>query len=115
MGRAACEKCQSPHAPETPCPVRSPEQADPRPTRPERRGHLEAASQAPDPNIGRLIGGKYRLERHIAAGGMGSVYEGVQVELGRRVAVKLMDAKLAVHGELLERFRIEASRTAQIE
>lgn len=40
--------------------------------------------------IGRIIGGKYRLRREIGHGAMGSVWAGVHETLGRAVAVKFL-------------------------
>jgi eukaryotic-like serine/threonine-protein kinase len=43
--------------------------------------------------IGELVGGRYRVVRHIAAGGMGSVCEAVHDVTGRRVALKIIRIK----------------------
>ena len=40
--------------------------------------------------IGSTLGGKYRVDRLLGEGGMGVVYEATRVEIGDRVAVKLM-------------------------
>src|SRR6476659_8317348 len=40
--------------------------------------------------IGRLVGGKYSLEREIGRGGMGSIWIALDTQLRRRVALKLM-------------------------
>lgn len=40
--------------------------------------------------VGRLINGRYRVERLIAAGGMGRVYQATQEPLGRAVALKVV-------------------------
>ena len=45
-----------------------------------------------DQLVGATIAGKYRILRLIGAGGMGSVYEGQHVDLGKKVAVKVLDA-----------------------
>lgn len=42
---------------------------------------------------GALIEGKYRVERYLAGGGMGSIYKAVQEPLGRDVAIKLLKHK----------------------
>jgi len=39
---------------------------------------------------GELVAGRYRVQRRIASGGMGVVYEATHLETGRRVALKLM-------------------------
>jgi len=43
---------------------------------------------------GAVLGGRYRLERFIAAGGMGEVHEATDQLLGDRVAVKLLRPEL---------------------
>ena len=48
---------------------------------------------APDLS-GKVIGG-YQLVRMIAEGGMGVVYEAIQLNLSRRVAVKMLGEELA--------------------
>ncbi|CAN5528363.1 hypothetical protein BH09MYX1_BH09MYX1_42070 [soil metagenome] len=63
---------------------------------------------------GRLLGGRYRVKRLLGRGGMGSVYEAVQEDLGRSVAVKVLDPSLAVFGDQVERFRREATSAAAL-
>jgi len=60
---------------------------------------------------GRTLAGRYRLERLIGRGGMGSVYEAVQTDLGRRVAVKLLED---VDARAVARFRAEALAAASV-
>jgi serine/threonine protein kinase len=55
----------------------------------ESREHARVAHEAP-PAPGQVLSGKYRLERLIGRGGMGVLYEARQLELGQRVAIKLM-------------------------
>ena len=64
--------------------------------------------------IGDVLGGKYRLDRLIGDGGMGTVYEAEHVLLGVRVAVKVLHGDLARRPDLGERFLQEARVAAQI-
>ena len=50
----------------------------------------------------------YRLLKKIGAGGMGVVYEALQTNLDRHVAVKLLRPELLADPEILELFRLEA-------
>src|SRR3954471_7733584 len=64
--------------------------------------------------VGTVLAGTYRLTRLIAEGGMGTVYEAVQVRLNRRFAVKLLTRESAGNPEALARFRREAEVTAKL-
>ncbi|HET6146919.1 MAG TPA: serine/threonine-protein kinase [Polyangia bacterium] len=57
--------------------------------------------------------GRYRLVREVGAGGMGSVYEGVDLSLDRRVAIKVINSNLGP--EATERFLAEARIVARVE
>ena len=57
--------------------------------------------------IGRRLG-NYKIESLIAEGGMSSVYEGVHMLLGRRVAVKQLNPLLAQKEGVKERLKNEA-------
>jgi eukaryotic-like serine/threonine-protein kinase len=57
----------------------------------------------------------YAVRRLIAEGGMGAVYEAVQVALGRRVALKVVHPHLVAQPQLLARFRREAQVLAKLE
>lgn len=57
---------------------------------------------------GRVLQGRYRLDEHVAAGGMGEVWQGTDLVLDRTVAVKLLRPEHAHDEELLGRFRAEA-------
>lgn len=65
-------------------------------------------------DLGQTIDGKYRVVRHIGAGGMGTVYEGENVLIGRRVAIKLLHAEVASMPEFVERFEREAKAAVRI-
>ncbi len=63
---------------------------------------------------GAMIADRYRLQRLIATGGMGQVWEGLDTRLDRRVAVKVLKAELSGDEDFLARFRFEARTTAQL-
>ena len=64
---------------------------------------------------GKHVGGKYRLTRLLGEGSMGAVYQGVHVDLGKRVAIKLVRAELANSPEVVVRFRREAWGASAVE
>jgi eukaryotic-like serine/threonine-protein kinase len=68
-----------------------------------------------DLSNGAVIASKYRVTGTLGQGGMGSVYEAVNDAIGRRVAIKLLDAKLANHPEFAKRFELEARASAMID
>jgi serine/threonine protein kinase len=57
----------------------------------------------------------YRIVRFVDRGGMGSVYEAIQVSLDRRVALKFIARQLGNDERFRERFRREARSSAAIE
>ena len=63
---------------------------------------------------GRILGGRYRLDRELARGGMATVWIGEDPLLSRRVAVKLLLPELAVDDALRVRFRNEAIAAAKL-
>ncbi|MEO6792507.1 MAG: protein kinase [Mycobacterium sp.] len=66
------------------------------------------------PQVGAALAGRYRLQRLIATGGMGQVWEAVDNRLGRRVAVKVLKPEFSSDPEFIERFRAEARHTAML-
>jgi serine/threonine protein kinase len=64
---------------------------------------------------GTLVAGKYRVKRRIGAGGMGAVYEGEHVEIGKRVAIKVIEHEHARSSELAARFKREARAASAVE
>jgi eukaryotic-like serine/threonine-protein kinase len=67
-----------------------------------------------DTLLGTLLGGRYRLDSRIGAGGMSTVYLGFDTVLERPVAIKLMHRDIASDADQLERFRREAKAVAQL-
>ncbi len=62
--------------------------------------------------FGRLLASRYRLERRLGRGGMGTVYKATDTSLERAVAVKLIREDLITSSEAAERFRREAKAAA---
>lgn len=71
-------------------------------------------SDAEQPEVGRVVDGKYRLTRLLGRGGMGSVWEGVHTTLGTRFAVKYIDAAFAGRKDVETRFANEALAAARL-
>ncbi|MCS5730466.1 Stk1 family PASTA domain-containing Ser/Thr kinase [Herbiconiux moechotypicola] len=71
-------------------------------------------SAPPDPMIGRLIDGRYRVTSRIARGGMATVYIAMDLRLERQVAIKIMHGHLADDAVFKERFVQEARSAARL-
>lgn len=65
--------------------------------------------------VGRVIAGKYRLDRAIGSGGMGSVFAAFDLRLQRPVAVKVIHRHGPDHENARRRFLREAQAVAQIQ
>ncbi len=65
-----------------------------------------------DTLIDSLLDGRYLIVRKLGTGGMASVYLAEDQELGRRVAIKLLDERHAQDEQFVERFRREAESAA---
>ncbi len=75
---------------------------------------MSARKQARAGATGALLADRYRLERPVAAGGMGEVWRATDTLLERIVAVKLLREALAEDPVVSERFRREALVAAQL-
>jgi eukaryotic-like serine/threonine-protein kinase len=62
----------------------------------------------------RVLAGRYEIIGVLGRGGMGTVYRGRDLELGRPVAIKLLDAQLSSEAAALARFRREARSAARL-
>jgi serine/threonine-protein kinase len=63
---------------------------------------------------GEILGGKYRVERVLGAGAMGTVYAATHVVLGQRVAIKRMHVERLGRPNARERFLREARAAARL-
>lgn len=66
-----------------------------------------AGAPGPDPEIGRMIAGRYRLDALLGAGSMGRVYRAFDAGAAREVAIKLLRADLIHDPRHVMRFRRE--------
>jgi eukaryotic-like serine/threonine-protein kinase len=62
--------------------------------------------------INTLFDGRYRVMRKLGSGGMADVYLAEDEELGRRVAIKILNDRHANDEQFVERFRREAKNAA---
>jgi beta-lactam-binding protein with PASTA domain/tRNA A-37 threonylcarbamoyl transferase component Bud32 len=65
-----------------------------------------------DTLINTLFDGRYRILRKLGSGGMANVYLAEDEELGRRVAIKILNDRYANDDLFIERFRREAKSAA---
>ncbi len=64
--------------------------------------------------IGYMLGNRYRIEALLGQGGMSSVYKGVDLNLRRPVAIKLIHPHLSSDPEFVRRFEMEAAAVARL-
>jgi serine/threonine protein kinase len=75
---------------------------------------LRPASAVPTPESQATPLGDFQIVREIGRGGMGVVYEAMQLSLGRRVALKVLPFAAALDTKQLQRFKTEAHAAAQL-
>jgi eukaryotic-like serine/threonine-protein kinase len=64
--------------------------------------------------VGQLLDNKYRIVKMIGEGGMGAVFEGENVRINRRVAIKVLHAAFAGNTDVMQRFEREAQAAGRI-
>jgi serine/threonine-protein kinase len=74
----------------------------------DRPTNLAPPAQGGVPEAGETIDGKYRVEGQLGAGGMGVVVAARHLQLGHRVAIKLVRETVARDPQILARFMREA-------
>jgi serine/threonine-protein kinase len=75
---------------------------------------VEAHQVRPDPLVGAVLDGRYRVGGIIATGGMSAVYRGLDTRLDRPVAIKVMESRYAADQQFLTRFQREARAVARL-
>jgi serine/threonine protein kinase len=104
----ACSQCQRLYADEAGfCPI------DGSGLRPA--GEVEVPTDPADPRIGaRLCDERYHVRRVVADGGMGRVYQALDLQGDRSVALKVLHEEVAADDVAVERFKREFSLSAQL-
>lgn len=75
---------------------------------------LRVSSGVTESLLGRVFDGRYRVQSHIADGGMASVYLALDTRLDRDVALKVMRHDLAQDEAFVSRFKREARSAARL-
>ena len=67
-----------------------------------------------DALLGTVLAGKYRIDKRLNEGGMGSVYQGTHVLMDKTVAIKVLRPSLAADEKIVARFSREARAASRI-
>jgi serine/threonine protein kinase len=68
----------------------------------------------PDPWLGRIVDGRYRVITRIGSGGMGVVYRVEHLRLGKTAAMKVLAPDVAEKAEMIQRFHLEAQAVSRL-
>ncbi len=68
----------------------------------------DAKDEKKDPLIGEVVGGSYKIEAKLGAGGMGTVYIASHMRVDRQFAIKVLNFKLSDDKTAVQRFEREA-------
>lgn len=77
-------------------------------------GATQTSPRGALPVSGDVVAGRFRIERLIGMGGMGSVYEAHQLLLNQRVALKFLLPEFARDASVVDRFTREARAAARL-
>jgi serine/threonine protein kinase len=87
-----------------------------RSTQPTRHSELTQSIEDATRYLGVVLANRYRIDRHVASGTMGRVYEGMQIPLERPVAIKILRSTGQFSDlRFKKRFCREASIAAQLQ
>ena len=79
------------------------------------RAVLRSQEDDDDNMIGTSLADRYEIVRLLGRGGMGRVYEAIQVAFGRRVALKLLKREYVADLEQIRRFYVEARACSRLD
>jgi len=95
-------------------PTSQPQDADKPRAKQAEAPREERKAQEPRDRVGDLVDGRYRLRALIGAGAMGAVYDAEHVDIGKRVALKVLHPQYSRNADLVARFRREARAASMI-
>lgn len=76
--------------------------------------YLQPENRLPRFHEGDVLARRFEIRRFINSGGMGEVYEAWDSDLNQTVAVKTILPHIAIHAEVIERFKQEVRHTREI-
>jgi serine/threonine-protein kinase len=95
------------------CPVCGKEYADDVKFCPLDGSTLRAKSPTAD-LVGQVVADRYHIIKKLGEGGMGAVYLGEHVKMGRKSAIKVMNPSMAADPDAISRFNREAANASRI-
>ena len=75
----------------------------------------DAEDEGPDPMIGQVLSGLYKVQSRIGRGGMGTVYMAVHIHLDKPFAVKVLSDQIATNKSAIQRLLQEARTASSID
>ena len=75
---------------------------------------MGASAEPSDPEVGALIGDRYRIIELLGRGGMGTVYRAEHLQLAKPVAIKLLRPEISTRKDADQRFQREALAGARL-
>ena len=76
---------------------------------------MDRPASQPDPLVDVLVDGRWRLQRRIGEGAVGVVYLAERINLGRQVALKLLNEECSASNEFVRRFAQEARALSRLQ
>jgi tRNA A-37 threonylcarbamoyl transferase component Bud32 len=97
--------------------VAPPPAATPKPSAAQPKAGTTPLSQLPPPAAdadltGKLLNNRYLLEDKLGEGGFGAVYRATQTQMNRKVALKVLHARMAKDPQVVGRFKREAQASS---
>src|SRR5262245_39174637 len=76
---------------------------------------MASESSPQDPLIGAIVDDRWKIVERLGEGGMGIVYRGERVKLGKTVAVKFLDERAIASADAVARFEREARAISRLQ